>query len=128
MEITIAHWMVLVAALLPLVFAGAAKAGGGRFDNARPREWLERQEGWPRRAHWAQLNSYEAFPPFAAGVIIAHQVGAAQPAVDLLAVLFIVLRIAYGLLYIADYPTLRSLAWTAGLACVVGLFLAATAA
>ena len=125
MEITIAHWMVLVAALLPLVFAGAAKAGGGRFDNARPREWLERQEGWPRRAHWAQLNSHEALPPFVAAVIIAHLAGAVQDTINLLAGLFILARVLYGYCYITDRSTARSMAWLLGLGCVIGLFVAA---
>lgn len=125
---SIAHWMILAAAVLPLVFAGIAKGGGEAFDNRRPREWLAAQEGWRRRAHWAQQNSYEAFPPFAAAVLVAEQVGAAQVAVDALAVLFVGLRLVYGALYIADLSTLRSLAWTAGLACVVGLFLAAAQA
>lgn len=124
----IAYWMVLIAAVLPMIFAGAAKYGGGSFDNSRPREWLDRQEGWPKRAHWAQQNSYEAFPPFAAAVLIAQQVGAAQGAIDTLAVLFVLLRIGYGLLYIGDYPSLRSLVWSAAFACTIGLFLAAAAA
>ncbi len=125
---SLGYWMVLIAAILPMAFAGAAKVGGGQFDNARPREWLDRQEGWPKRAHWAQQNGYEAFPPFAAAVIIAHQVGAAQGVIDTLAVLFVLLRIAYGLFYIGDYANLRSLAWMAAFACVIGLFLTAAAA
>ncbi len=125
---SIAHWMVLVAALLPLIFAGAAKTGGRQFDNARPREWLERQEGWKKRAHWAQQNSYEVFPPFAAGVIIAHQVGGEQWIINSLAVLFVLLRALYGAFYIGDHATWRSLAWSAGMACIVGLFLSAAGA
>ena len=69
---TIAYWCVLVAALLPIVWAGAAKSGIKGYDNARPREFLGSLQGWPARANFAQQNSYEAFPPFAAGVIIAH--------------------------------------------------------
>jgi uncharacterized MAPEG superfamily protein len=38
---------------------------------------------------------------------------------------FIAARVAYGLLYIADRPTLRSVVWTVGFACVVGMFIAA---
>lgn len=120
---TLAYWMVLLAAVLPLAFAATAKAGGERYDNRRPREWLEARSGWRLRAHWAQQNSYEAFPPFAAAVIIAHQLEANQAWVDTLALLFIGFRILYGALYIADRHVLRSLAWTAGFACVVGLFI-----
>lgn len=118
---TLAHWCVLAAALLPYLFTGLAKSSA-RYDNRAPRRWLEQVEGWRRRAHWAQLNSFEAFAPFAAGVIIAHQAGAQGGAVNALAGGFVVLRLIYGLLYIADRPAARSLVWTAAFGCVLGLF------
>jgi len=128
---TSAYWCVLVAALLPYLFTGLAKSGradGARYDNHAPRDWLERQTGWRKRAHWAQLNAFEAFPPFAAAVIIAHLAGAAQTEVDRLAVAWVALRAAYGALYLLDHDKLRSVAWTLALACVVGLFVAAARA
>jgi len=121
---TIAYICVFIAIFLPFVFAGLAKSEG-QFDNARPRAWLERLEGWRQRAHWAQLNTFEAFPPFAAGVIIAHQLNGSQAWIDGLAVAFLIFRGLYGYFYIADRATLRSLAWTGGFACVVGLFIVA---
>jgi uncharacterized MAPEG superfamily protein len=121
---TIAYICVFIAIFLPFVFAGLAKSEG-QFDNARPRAWLERLEGWRQRAHWAQLNTFEAFPPFAAGVIIAHQLNASQAWIDGLAVAFLIFRGLYGYFYIADRATLRSTAWTGGFACVVGLFIVA---
>lgn len=124
---TIAYICVFIAIFLPFVFAGLAKSEGG-FDNARPRVWLDRLEGWRQRAHWAQLNTFEAFPPFAAGVIIAHQLNAAQAWIDGLAVAFLLFRGLYGVFYINDRATLRSIAWTGGFACVVGLFILAALA
>lgn len=121
---TIAYWCVLVAAILPIVLAGAAKSRGD-FDNRAPREWLGALEGWRRRANAAQNNSWEAFGPFAAAVIIAHAAGARHAVIDTLAVAFILCRIAYGLLYITDRASLRSIAWIAGFGCVIGLFIAA---
>eukprot|EP01035_Chromulina_nebulosa_P035064 gene35064-47116_t len=44
--------------------------GGKDFDNAAPRVMLAKLDGWRQRANWAQLNGFEAFPPFAAAVII----------------------------------------------------------
>jgi uncharacterized MAPEG superfamily protein len=123
---TIALWCVLAAAALPLLSTGVAKAGG-RFPmtaNAHPREWQEKLDGWPKRAHWAQLNAFEGFPPFAAGVIIAQMVHAPQARVDMLAVAYIVFRVIYLGAYIANLSTLRSTIWFASVACIVGLFFA----
>jgi uncharacterized MAPEG superfamily protein len=122
---TTAYWCVLAAALLPIIWAGAAKSGGKRYNNAQPREFLGALTGWPARAHHAQQNSYEAFPPFAAAVIIAQLSSAPQAAVDGLALTFIAARVAYGLCYIADRSTLRSLVWLLGFGCVVALFVTA---
>jgi uncharacterized MAPEG superfamily protein len=119
---TIAYWCVLIAALLPFLFTAIAKIGARRFNNRRVRDFQQELEGWRRRAHWAHQNSFEAFPPFAAAVIIAHLTGGAQTQVDALAIAFILLRLAYGGLYIADQATLRSLVWFGALICVVALF------
>lgn len=122
---TIGYWSVLVAALLPYVFTLLAKAGGRRYNNYSPREFLEKQEGYRKRAHWTQLNSFEAFPPFAAAVIIAHLNSVAQGTIDMLAIAFVVCRVLYGVMYLANQPSLRSLVWMAGLGCVVALFVSA---
>lgn len=122
---TTALWCVLAAALLPFLFAGLAKASK-RFDNAAPRDYFEQSTGWRKRAHWAQLNSFEAFPAFAAAVIIAHVVAGASATADKLALIFIAARLVYGVLYVINKPTLRSLAWFVGIACVVGLFIVAS--
>jgi uncharacterized MAPEG superfamily protein len=120
---TIAYWCVLAAALLPYLTVGPAKAVKS-FDNHAPREWEARLTGWRVRAYWAHLNGFEAFPPFAAGVIVAHLAGAPQGRVDVLAVAFVASRIVYGAMYYADWATARSIVWTAGMACVVALFFA----
>ncbi|WP_257387940.1 MAPEG family protein [Tahibacter caeni] len=128
---TIALWCILVAALLPLVFTAVAKYGheaGIRRLNRQPRVYQAELSGFRARAHWAHLNSIEAFPPFAAAVLVAQYVHASQNAIDLLAVLFIVLRVVYGAFYLADKPPLRSLTWFLGVLCVVGLFVAAAMA
>lgn len=121
---TLAHWCILIAILLPYAFTVTAKLKG-RFrpkDNRNPREFLEKLEGTAKRAHWAQLNTFESIPGFIAGVLVAQQVQAPQARIDALAVAYLVLRLGYGLAYIGDTPRLRSLLWFAALACVVGLF------
>ncbi|MBU6199214.1 MAG: MAPEG family protein [Xanthomonadaceae bacterium] len=119
----VSYWCVLVAALLPFVFTAIAKTIGRReFSNRAPRVFQSKLTGMAARAHWAHLNSFEAFPPFAAGVLIAQQIGATQSRIDALAIAFVALRVVYGICYLADQATLRSLVWTAAFACTLGLF------
>ena len=89
---TTAYWCVLVAALMPYVASTMAKAGGERYNNRNPRRWLDQQQGFRARANAAQANSFEAFPFFAAAVIVAHLVHAPQDRVDALAVIFVAAR------------------------------------
>ena len=121
---TVAFWCVLVAGFLPYFGTLTAKIGGERFDNSNPRDWLDAQSGFRKRANAAQHNSFEAFPFFAAAVIIAHVAGAPQGRIDLFAVVFILARLFYIAFYVADMATLRSLAWFVGIGSVVALFLA----
>jgi uncharacterized MAPEG superfamily protein len=48
----------------------------------------------------------------------------AQPLIDKLALAFVVLRVAYIWLYVADLAMARTLVWSAGLAVSVALLLA----
>lgn len=122
---SIAYWCVLATIVMPLLLAGIAKTGTGRrYDNHKPREFLSSLQGYQQRANWAQQNAYEAFPPFAAAVIIAHQLNLAQTTLDTYALTFVAARLLYSLCYIMDWALLRSLAWTLGFACVIGLFVA----
>ena len=119
---TIAYWCVLVAAMLPIVCAGIAKYGTmrtspreGGFDNNNPRAWLAKQTDWRARANAAQANTFEALPFFFAAVIIAHQLQASQARLDILAVLFVVLRMVYIGLYVSDKASARSIVWALAL-------------
>ena len=123
---TIAFWCVLAAALLPYVTVAIGKYDRS-YDNRSPRDWEARLEGRKRRAVFAHQNHFEAFPAFAAAVIIAHLAAAPQAPVDGVAVAFLLLRAAYTWAYIADRHALRSLLWMGGLACVIALFAIAAA-
>jgi len=118
---SIAYWCVLIAGLLPYVATLTAKVGA-RFDNRKPREWLAQQSGYRSRANAAQLNGFEAFPLFAAAVIVAHLTDAPQARVDTLAMVFIAARLAYLGFYLADQATPRSLAWFVGIGSAVAIF------
>jgi uncharacterized MAPEG superfamily protein len=126
---TVANYCLIVACLMPVLCAALAKSRGfgkrrrdGGFDNHDPRGWLTRQSGWQARANAAQANSFESLPLFIAGVLAAQQMQHAQSRIDLLAIAFVVTRVVYVVLYIADQPSLRSLAWAVGTALSVALF------
>lgn len=123
---TVALWCVLIAIFLPPLCGLIAKVSSGRFGirhNHDPRAFLDSLEGLPRRANAAQQNGYEAFPAFAAAVIIADLVGnAEQVTLDVLAVLYITSRLLYIICYLADWATLRSLVWFSGMALIVAMF------
>lgn len=125
---TVAYWCVLMASILPVVCAGIAKWGmfskprrAGGYDNDNPRAWLAHQVDWRARANAAQANSFEALPFFIGAVIIAHQLGAHQAALDVLAFLYIVLRMMYIMMYVAGLSTARSIAWTLAFAANIGI-------
>jgi uncharacterized MAPEG superfamily protein len=128
---TLAYWCVLVAAFLPIVCAGIAKWGTigkprsqGGFDNVDPRAWLAKQTDWRARANAAQANSFEALPFFMGAVIIAHQMGAYQFRLDLLAFVYVVLRMVYIMLYVAGMANVRSLVWTLAMGVNMAIFFA----
>jgi uncharacterized MAPEG superfamily protein len=108
--------------LLPYVAAGIAKKGFEDYDNGQPRAWLAKQTGFRARANAAQANIFESLPFFFAAVIIASFMHAPQARIDLLALGFVVARIAYLICYIANWPTTRSIVWLCGIACVVAIF------
>ncbi|WP_323845629.1 MAPEG family protein [Microbulbifer magnicolonia] len=122
----VAFWCLLAAVLMPPIFAAIAKATGeGRYNNLAPREYLERQTGLSRRADWAQRNSFEALPTFAAAVLAAALAGAPEIWLSGLSLAFVAARILYGISYLKDWGYARSLFWFSGFFCCLGLLVLA---
>lgn len=122
---TLANWCLLIAILMPYGFTFFAKFHGdfGPRQNHNPRDFLAQLEGARKRAHWAQLNSFEILPGFVAAVLVAEFVAnAGQATINTLAVIFIISRICYGFCYITDRATVRSALWFIGLLSIVALF------
>ena len=119
---TIALACVLFMGLFPYVAAGIAKKGFENYDNSQPRTWLAQQSGFRARANAAQANLFESLPLFFAAVIIASLLHSPQARLDLLALGFVVSRIAYLICYVANWPTARSIVWLCGITCVVAIF------
>jgi len=125
----IAILCVLIAGIQPIIWGLCAKGGsakgGTAYDNAAPRPLMDSYSGWPARANWAMQNAYEAFPLFAAAVVLAMMSGVNQAVIDQTAVIYVVLRFAFGFLYMANLDKLRSLVWVLAMAAVIRLFVLA---
>jgi uncharacterized MAPEG superfamily protein len=78
---------------------------------------------WGQRANRAHLNAVESFAPFAALVIVAQLAGKANGMTAFWATSFFWLRLAHAVVYWTAIPYLRTVLFTLGFVCVVGLFL-----
>jgi uncharacterized MAPEG superfamily protein len=112
---TTAEWCVFAALLLYLLTIAPIKwLGFRRFDNSRPRDPAFYEDPIAARALGAHQNGIEAFPFFAIAVLLAEFRGGPQRYVNELAVLFVIVRLAYVLTYLGNRPTLRSILWSIG--------------
>ncbi len=120
---TVAEWCVFGTLLLYLLTIAPIRwMGFRRFDNARPRDPAFYSDPVAARALGAHLNGIEAFPFFAFAVLLAEFRGGPQRYIDELAVLFLIVRIAYVFTYLGDRPTLRSILWSIGFVINLAIF------
>ncbi|MDU1805193.1 MAG: MAPEG family protein, partial [Bradyrhizobium sp.] len=112
---TIAELCIFASVMLYLLTIAPVKwisvDGAGRYDNARPRDPAFYAGGIRERALGAHQNGIEAFPFFAAAVLLAEFRGAPQNLINELSVLFLIVRTAYVLTYVGNRPSLRSILW-----------------
>jgi uncharacterized MAPEG superfamily protein len=122
-NMTVAEWCVFGAVLLYLLTIAPFKViGSRRFDNSKPRDPAFFEDPLRARALGAHINGIETFPFFAAAVLLAEFRAAPQNLVNELAVLFLIVRIAYVFTYLGDRPTLRSILWNVGFAINLAIF------
>jgi uncharacterized MAPEG superfamily protein len=120
---TIAEWCVFGALVLYLVTIVPIKwIGFRRYDNSRPRDPAFYGDPLRARALGAHQNGIEAFPFFATAVLLAEFRNSPQGLINELAVLFLIVRVAYVFTYIGDRPRLRSILWNIGFVINVAIF------
>jgi uncharacterized MAPEG superfamily protein len=68
------------------------------------------------------MNAVETFAPFAALVVVAHIAGEANAMTAFWAMCFFWLRVAHAIVYLAAIPYVRTLIFTLGFVCVLGIF------
>ena len=118
-------YLIIIACLLPYVFTVVAKMAGGfkREDNQNPREFLAKTTGLAARANAVQQNSFESLPLFIGAVLMAEYMVIPQVVVMMFGIAYIVLRIIYGICYLANWATLRSIVWMLSLLCPICILL-----
>ena len=118
-------YLILAACLLPYVFTLIAKksAGFSSKDNQNPRAFLKKSSGLASRANAAQQNSFESLPLFIAAILMAEYMVISQDLVMIFGVAYLVFRVLYGICYLANWATLRSIVWLLSMLCPVALLL-----
>jgi uncharacterized MAPEG superfamily protein len=120
---TIAEWCIFASLMLYLLSIGSVKwLRFGNFDNSKPRDPAFYQEPIAARALGAHQNGIETFPFFAAAILLAEFRACPQNLINELALLFVIVRIAYVFTYIGNRPTLRSILWSIGFAINIAIF------
>ena len=120
---TVAEFCIFgVVAIYLLTIVPVKWIGSRQYDNSKPRDPAFYEGALRARALGAHQNGIEAFPFFAAAVLLAEFRGAPQYLINELAVLFVIVRVAYVLTYVGNRPRLRSILWNIGFVINVAIF------
>ncbi|AWD69891.1 MAPEG family protein [Acinetobacter schindleri] len=118
-------YLILAACLLPYVFTMIAKKAGGfkAKDNQNPRDFLEQSTGVAKRANAVQQNSFESLPLFIAAVLMAEYLVMPQSLIMTFGIGYLIFLVLYGICYLANWATLRSIMWLLSMLCPIALLL-----
>jgi len=120
---TVAEYCIFACvAIYLLTIVSAKKLGSGQYDNAKPRDPAFYEDAIRARALGAHQNGIETFPFFAIAVLLAEFRAAPQNLINELAVLFVIVRIAYVFTYVGNRPRLRSILWNLGFVINIAIF------
>jgi len=91
------------------VAAAMAKRGG--YDNNHPREQQSKLTGLGARALAGHQNAFESLLIFGLASLAVLATGKVNEVVEVAAIVHVLARVAYQILYLMDKGTLRSLSW-----------------
>jgi len=101
-------------AKIPLAYAMQQQGG---YDNNHPRAQQAALTGFGARALAAHQNSFEAIIIFAPALLLAIAIKNTGEFIQLLAIIHVIARVLYNILYLINWGTLRSLVWFVALFC-----------
>ncbi len=93
------------------------------YDNNHPRMQQAQLVGAGARAIAAHQNGFESLSVFATAALTAMATNHIGVTIQLLAVIYIISRIAYNILYIKNLASLRSMTWFVSLLCCLSILL-----
>lgn len=109
---------LLVLSILPMVWAWVSGycrySQFGQVDNKNPRQQNAQLTGLGQRAISAQANAWEALIIYGVALLAVSISGVAVEKYAALTLLVLILRIAHGVFYIANWDILRSISFIAG--------------
>lgn len=110
---------IVVVSLMPLLFAILAKILGGFTlkDNDNPRIFLANLSGMASRANAVQQNSYESLPLFLTATVLSLLYFVPTNFLLKIVWLYVILRLIYGIAYVFNWATFRSIIWGLSLCC-----------
>ncbi|WP_137226110.1 MAPEG family protein [Shewanella sp. MEBiC00475] len=116
---------LFIAVLLPYaakVPVAVAMAKLGRYDNNHPRAQQGQLTGFGARAVAGHQNAFESLIVFGIAVLTALVTNNVTDVVALLAIVHVVARVVYHVMYLLNYGTLRSLSWFVAIGASLGIF------
>jgi uncharacterized MAPEG superfamily protein len=111
---------LFIVVLLPYLAklpVGYAMNQLGGYDNSHPREQQAKLEGFGARALAVHQNSFEALAVFSAAILSAVATHNNSLLIQVLAIVYVLSRIIYHVLYLMNLATFRSIAWFVGYIC-----------
>ncbi|ABZ77996.1 conserved hypothetical protein [Shewanella halifaxensis HAW-EB4] len=105
---------LLITMLLPYAAKGpvaVAMAKLGGYDNSHPRDQQAKLTGFGARAVAAHQNAFESLLIFGVSVLAVIATDKINGIAETAAIVHVIARVAYQLLYLMDKGTLRSLSW-----------------
>ncbi|MBL7480469.1 MAPEG family protein [Legionella bononiensis] len=105
---------LLIAVILPYLAkipVGYAMQKAGGYNNNYPREQQAKLEGFGARALAAHQNCFESLAVFSTAALTAIATNHVTSSIQLLAIVYIICRVIYNILYLMDLAALRSTVW-----------------
>jgi uncharacterized MAPEG superfamily protein len=105
-------------AKLPLAFAMNKES---KYDNKHPREQQTRLTGFGARTLAAHQNSFESLIVFSVAIAVVLATENTSQTIQILAIIYVLARIGYCLMYYFNQSTMRSLIWFISFICPLAM-------